>query len=205
MSRRSIIAIISTTNIYFPKGIGTNQDGRTPAITVPNPEAQMDLIRETYERAGLDYRQTGYFEAHGTGTAVGDPMEVLAVGKTIGASKGEGDLPLLIGSVKSNVGHLEGTSGIAGVIKTVLALERGAIPAVAEFKSVNERLRMADWNLEVPTRLTPWPTDGLRRASINSFGYGGSNAHVIIDDAMNYLKGMYTHFSSIIDSSKTET
>lgn len=149
----------------------------------------MDLITSAYEYAGLDFADTHYFEAHGTGTAVGDPLELAAVGNTIGASRTEDDPPLYIGSVKSNIGHLEASSGIAGVIKTILILESGNIPAVAEFESPNPKLRLDDWNLSVPTKLTEWPTRGLRRASINSFGYGGSNAHLILDDALNYLKG----------------
>ncbi len=151
----------------------------------------MELIKSTYEYAGIDFTDTHYFEAHGTGTGVGDPLELAAVGSTIGASRTKDDPPLYVGSVKSNIGHLEASSGIAGVIKTILVLENGVIPAVAEFESPNPRLRLHDWNVTVPTELTPWPTQGLRRASINSFGYGGSNAHLIIDDALNYLKGKY--------------
>jgi len=155
----------------------------------PNPDAQMSLIRSTYAKAGLEMNKTTYFEAHGTGTALGDPVELLAVGKTVGASRDKDDQPLFVGSVKSNIGHLEGSSGIAGVIKTILALERAEIPAVAEFKSLNPNIKQDEWNIRIPTELTPWPADGLRRASINSFGYGGSNAHVILDDALNYLQG----------------
>jgi acyl transferase domain-containing protein len=171
------------------QGSGINQDGKTPAITVPSAHAQMDLIRSTYARAGLDMNHTTYFEAHGTGTPVGDPLELRAIGETIGASLGEHNHPILVGSVKSNIGHLEGSSGIAGVIKTVLAMEHGEIPAVAEFKSLNPRIRQDEWRVSIPTELTPWPADGLRRASINSFGYGGSNAHAILDDALHYLQG----------------
>ncbi|KAH6636358.1 hypothetical protein F5144DRAFT_619703 [Chaetomium tenue] len=186
------------------RGSGINQDGKTPAITVPNAHAQMSLIRSTYAKAGLDMSQTTYFEAHGTGTPVGDPLELLAIGQTIGAARGEGDEPVLVGSVKSNIGHLEGSSGIAGVIKTVLALERAEIPAVAEFKELNPRIKQDEWNIRIPTELTPWPAcaNGLRRASINSFGYGGTNGHVILDDALNYLqeRGLTGNHDTVVAS-----
>nr|UWV21335.1 polyketide synthase 2 [Chaetomium globosum] len=186
------------------RGSGINQDGKTPAITVPNAHAQMSLIRSTYAKAGLDMSQTTYFEAHGTGTPVGDPLELLAIGQTIGAARGEGDEPVLVGSVKSNIGHLEGSSGIAGVIKTVLALERAEIPAVAEFKELNPRIKQDEWNIRIPTELTPWPASasGLRRASINSFGYGGTNGHVILDDALNYLqeRGLTGNHDTVVAS-----
>ncbi|KAF7184331.1 hypothetical protein CNMCM7691_005083 [Aspergillus felis] len=170
------------------RGTGTNQDGKTSGITVPSAEAQINLIKSTYEAAGLDFSKTTYFEAHGTGTPVGDPLEISAIGQTIGLAKGELDYPLLVGSVKSNIGHLEGASGIAGVIKTVLALEQGMIPAVHGFETPNPRLRLEEWNIKIPSELTQWPTAGLRRASVNSFGYGGTNAHLILDDALHYLE-----------------
>ncbi|GFF58827.1 lovastatin diketide synthase LovF [Aspergillus lentulus] len=169
------------------RGTGINQDGKTSGITVPSAEAQINLIKSTYETAGLDFSRTTYFEAHGTGTPVGDPLELSAIGQTIGLAKGEHEYPLLVGSVKSNIGHLEGASGIAGVIKTVLALEQGMIPAVHGFETPNPRLRLEEWNIKIPTELTQWPTVGLRRASVNSFGYGGTNAHLILDDALHYL------------------
>ena len=164
---------------------------------MPNAHAQMSLIRSTYAKAGLDMDQTTYFEAHGTGTPVGDPLELLAIGQTIGASRAGKNQPILVGSVKSNIGHLEGSSGIAGVIKTVLALEHAEIPAVAEFKSLNPRIDQEAWNIRIPTELTPWPVNGLRRASVNSFGYGGSNGHVILDDALNYLRGEFQQLTII--------
>jgi acyl transferase domain-containing protein len=95
--------------------------------------------------------------------------------------------PLLIGSIKPNVGHLEGCAGLAGVIKSILSMEKGMIPAVAEFETLNPRLKLDAWGLSIPTQLTPWPP-GLRRVSVNSFGYGGTNAHAILDDAYHYLQ-----------------
>ena len=158
---------------------------------MPSAEAQTALIRSTYEKAGLDLGETAYFEAHGTGTAVGDPIELLSIGSTIGEARKAHESPVWVGSVKSNIGHLEGAAGIAGVIKAVLALEHGMVPGVAEFETPNSRFRLDEWNVRIPSELMRWPTSGLRRASVNSFGYGGTNAHVILDDAMNYLKGVW--------------
>jgi acyl transferase domain-containing protein len=166
------------------RGSGINQDGKTSGITVPNSDAQKDLIISTYAAAGLKTDRTNYFEAHGTGTPIGDPLELSAAGAAM-VRPGKG--PLLIGSVKPNVGHLEGCAGLAGVIKSILSMERGMIPPVAEFKTVNPRLKLDAWRLTIPTELTAWPP-GLRRVSVNSFGYGGTNAHVILDDAYHYLQ-----------------
>ena len=170
------------------RGSGTNQDGRTPGITVPNMSAQAAMIRKVYENAGLDYANTQYFEAHGTGTPVGDPLELGALGATFGSSERATEQPLYVGSVKTNIGHLEGCAGLAGLLKTVLCLENGVIVPSLNFETPNPKLRLDEWRLQIPTMTIPWPTNGLRRASVNSFGYGGSNAHCIIDDAYHYLK-----------------
>ena len=162
--------------------------GKTPSIIQPSSEAQADLIRSTYAKAGLDYAKTQYFEAHGTGTPLGDPLEMSAVGATLGASPRESGQPLFVGSVKTNIGHLEGCAGLAGLMKTVLCLENGVIVPSINYERPNPRLRMEEWGLKVADKLIPWPAEGLRRASINSFGYGGSNAHCILDDAYHYLK-----------------
>ncbi|KAL2845869.1 hypothetical protein BJY01DRAFT_263448 [Aspergillus pseudoustus] len=159
----------------------------TVGITSPNPQAQADLIRKTYAMAGLGLDQTGYFEAHGTGTPVGDPIELSAIGASFGENRNQ-DCPLIVGSVKTNVGHTEGAAGLAGVVKTVLALETGIIPPLADFEELNEKLRLEEWKLTLPLRETPWQLPGLRRASVNSFGFGGANAHVILDDAYHYLR-----------------
>ncbi|CAG8327922.1 unnamed protein product [Penicillium salamii] len=169
------------------RGTGVNQDGKTPGITLPSAQAQEDLIRSVYAAAGLSFDQTGYFEAHGTGTPSGDPLECAAIGATIGASRPK-DSPLLVGSIKTNIGHMEGASGLAGLIKAVFALEKGLIPPNLWFEKANPRIPLAKWGLDVPTRLQPWPTTGLRRASVNSFGYGGTNAHCVLDDAYHYMK-----------------
>ena len=114
-----------------------------------------------------------------------------AIGSTIGQNRpldGDGvQIPLYVGSVKTNIGHTEGASGLAGVIKAVLSLERGAIAPNLHFKTPNPQIDLKGWNLQVPTELTPWPQEGQRRASVNSFGFGGTNGHVILDDAYHYL------------------
>lgn len=164
-----------------------NQDGHTPGITLPAADAQEALIRKVYADAGLSLDETSYVEAHGTGTPAGDPVEAAALAATFGRARASGD-PLYMGSVKSNVGHLEGGSGLVQVVKAVMMLEQGKIPPSLYYEKPNPRIPMEEWNLRVPTELMPWPTAGLRRISINSFGYGGTNAHCILDDAYHYLK-----------------
>ncbi|KAF2800540.1 ketoacyl-synt-domain-containing protein [Melanomma pulvis-pyrius CBS 109.77] len=180
------------------RATGANQDGRTPSLTSPSQTAQEALIRETYERAGIDLRATALVESHGTGTAVGDPIEARALGNVLGVGRSP-DKPLYIGAVKSNIGHLEGASGIAGIIKTILALERAIIPPNANFEKINPAIDASALNLAFPQEPTPWPHGGFRRASINSFGFGGSNCHVVLDDACNYLKskGLIGHHRSV--------
>ncbi|KAL8645570.1 MAG: hypothetical protein Q9226_007241, partial [Calogaya cf. arnoldii] len=190
------------------RNTGANQDGNTPGkydlpklvmanpnryngipeqgITLPSTTAQEALIRQTYAGAGLPLNETGFFEAHGTGTPAGDPIEARALGATFGKVRPLGD-PLLVGSIKTNIGHLEGASGLAAVIKTILSLEKGIIPPNPWFDKANPRIPMEELNIRVPTEAVEWPS-GLRRASVNSFGYGGTNAHAIIDDAYHYLK-----------------
>ncbi|KAK0641933.1 hypothetical protein B0T16DRAFT_334009 [Cercophora newfieldiana] len=182
---------------------GVNQDGKTETITTPSGEAQEELIRACYKRAGLDPSLTTYFEAHGTGTPTGDPIEVKAIASVFGGSR-PADQPLRIGSVKTNIGHTESASGIAAVIKVVLALEKGQIPPSINFKKPNEKLHLDEWRLKVPTQLEPWPErDGVRRASINNFGYGGSNAHVIVEDYGSFLASTGRPSSSVSHSNGT--
>lgn len=163
---------------------GVNQDGRTSGITVPSAEAQERLIREVYWRAGLDMRQTRFVEAHGTGTGTGDPIEAGALAR---AFKCRRDTPLYVGTIKSTIGHLEGGSGVASLIKSILILESGIIPANFDIQQVNPRIPAEDWNIAFPTQNSPWPSEGLRRVSVNSFGIGGTNAHCVLDDAYHYL------------------
>jgi acyl transferase domain-containing protein/NADPH:quinone reductase-like Zn-dependent oxidoreductase/NAD(P)-dependent dehydrogenase (short-subunit alcohol dehydrogenase family)/aryl carrier-like protein len=168
------------------RSTGCGQDGNTPSITSPSQSAQERLIRETYARANLDIGDTRYFEAHGTGTPVGDPCEAAAINNVF-SSRTPGD-PIYVGALKSNMGHPEGASGIAGVIKTLILLEKGVIPPNVYPERINPAVTAAGPNLKFPLAPVAWPTGGIRRASVNSFGYGGTNAHVIIDDALSFLR-----------------
>ncbi|OQE46634.1 hypothetical protein PENCOP_c001G00206 [Penicillium coprophilum] len=170
------------------RGTGSNQDGHTPGMSVPSYQRQEELIRNVYAKSGLKLEETSYVEAHGTGTPVGDPIEARAMG-TVWKSRKDLNLPpLVIGAVKSVIGHLEGASGLAGLIKTVLVLERGIIPPNLNFERVNPKIPVQEWHLQFPRVVTPWPGHGLRRASVSSFGVGGTNAHVIMEDAYHYLQ-----------------
>ncbi|KAF2637935.1 ketoacyl-synt-domain-containing protein [Massarina eburnea CBS 473.64] len=169
------------------RATGVNQDGRTPSLTSPSQDAQETLIRDTYRIAGLDPKDTDYVEAHGTGTPVGDPIEARALGAVFGASRPTND-PVIIGAVKSNIGHLEGGSGLAALIKAILSLERGVIPPNANFEKLNPSIDADALNIKFPTESIPWPSSIARRASVNCFGFGGTNAHVVLDDACNFLQ-----------------
>lgn len=127
---------------------GSNQDGKTVGISLPSGRAQTELLTRDYNQAGLDPIDTGYVEAHGTGTQVGDPIEAASISKVFSTTR-PSDSPLLVGSVKSNIGHLEGASGIAGVVKTILMLEKGLILPNFDFRSPNDSIPLRDWKLEV--------------------------------------------------------
>ncbi|KAK4862692.1 hypothetical protein LT330_002825 [Penicillium expansum] len=165
------------------KNTGVNQDGRPSAgITVPSGEAQENLIRSLYTSCGIDPSQTRYVEAHGTGTAIGDPIEVQAIANIFG-KQGTGLEPTFIGSAKSNFGHLEGVSGLVSVIKTAMMLEKGVILPNTNFANPNPKLHLEEHNLQVLSEIKPWPKSGIRRASVNNFGIGGSNSHGIFEQA----------------------
>lgn len=167
---------------------GSNQDGHTVGITVPNPDAQEKLIAETVQKAGISPLQVQYVEAHGTGTAVGDPIETRALGRVYGRGRAC-DQPLFIGSCKTNIGHTEAAAGIAGLIKTVLCLQHKQIPPNLHFQTPNPNIHFAEWKLRVPTRLESWPQhQGAALAAVNSFGYGGTNAHVILQQAPSQVR-----------------
>ncbi|EMD62135.1 hypothetical protein GGP41_002398 [Bipolaris sorokiniana] len=168
------------------RGTGINQDGRTPGLTLPSSDAQERLIRTTYASAGLNFDDTTLVEAHGTGTKQGDAIEARGIAQAFKSRRK--DKPLYLGSVKASVGHLEGAAGVAGIIKSVLALENGIIPPQANFEKANPKIPFEKWNLSIADKAVPWPTSGLRRVSINSFGVGGTNAHAILDDAYHYLR-----------------
>ncbi|KAJ5014431.1 Reducing polyketide synthase FUB1 [Colletotrichum sp. SAR 10_99] len=190
------------------RGTGTNADGKTPGITQPSSEAQAELIRSTYEAAGLPFSDTQYFEAHGTGTPLGDPIELSAIGATLGTGRDPESGPLFVGSIKANVGHTEGCSGLAGVLKSIVCLEKGILVPTAGIEKVNPKLRLTDWNLALPSENMSWPSKGQRRISVNSFGFGGANAHVILDDAHNYLRNrglLGNHNTTTLEDDSSES
>ncbi|KAH7041155.1 LOW QUALITY PROTEIN: uncharacterized protein B0I36DRAFT_391961 [Microdochium trichocladiopsis] len=166
-----------------------NQDGHTSGITLPSAQAQAALITKVYKKAGLDFDSTQFLEAHGTGTVAGDTTESKAVASTLARNRDPSN-PLYIGSIKSNIGHTEGAAGLAGLVKAVLMLEKGVIAPQVHLHQLNPKIPFAASNIRVPSELIPWPDNGmgLRRASINSFGYGGTNAHAVVDDAASYLR-----------------
>ncbi|EER28768.1 polyketide synthase, putative [Coccidioides posadasii C735 delta SOWgp] len=168
-----------------------NSNGKAPGvgITHPSSEGQEAVIRQAYRRGGdLDPMLTGYFETHGTGTPIGDPLEVGAVSKAMNSKRKPEDGPLLIGAVKTNVGHSEAASGLSAVIKAVLAVEKGIIPPTRSFTSPNPAIDWKGWNVKVVSEATLFPTHLLvKRVSVNSFGYGGTNGHVIIEGADSFL------------------
>ncbi|KAI1825627.1 ketoacyl-synt-domain-containing protein [Xylaria intraflava] len=160
-------------------GSGINQDGKTPGITMPCGEAQEKLMRQVYNNAGLNPVDCGFVEAHGTGTRVGDPIEATAIHNVFSQGRTPRD-PLYLGSVKSNIGHLEGASGIVAVIKSALMLERGFILPNHDFKHPNDKIPFKAWNMKVPVSQRPWPRN-KKHISINNFGFGGTNAHVVLE------------------------
>ncbi|EFQ36744.1 beta-ketoacyl synthase domain-containing protein [Colletotrichum graminicola M1.001] len=171
---------------------GVNQDGKTTGITMPSHLAQEALIQDTYARAGLDLSRIGdrpqFFEAHGTGTPAGDPQEAEAINKAFFGDKVLDTLQpqdLLVGSVKTVIGHSEGTAGLAGVLKASLAVQHGAIPPNRHFEMLSPAVQPFYRHVCIPTKTQPWPqvAPGYpRRASVNSFGFGGTNAHCIIEE-----------------------
>ncbi|OIW26267.1 putative equisetin synthetase [Coniochaeta ligniaria NRRL 30616] len=170
------------------RGTGLNQDGKTPGMTMPNPLAQAALIRETYARAGLNLNRPEdrpqFFHAHGTGTPAGDPREAEAISRAF-YSNGADD-KLYVGSIKSIFGHTEGTAGLASLVGSMVALQNGVVPPNMHFSLFDINPRVAEFysHLEVPITATPWPRlapGQPRRVSVNSFGFGGANAHAILE------------------------
>ncbi len=162
------------------RGSGVNQDGNRDSLTAPNPEAQQRLIQQVLGVSGLNPSDIGYIEAHGTGTPVGDPAEFNSIAAVFGERQSSS--PLWVGSVKTNIGHCEAASGMAAVIKTVLLLQHRQIPANLHFKQLNPRIQICN-SIQIPTDLMPWESlDQRRYAGINSFGFSGTNAHVILEE-----------------------
>jgi acyl transferase domain-containing protein/acyl-CoA synthetase (AMP-forming)/AMP-acid ligase II/acyl carrier protein len=166
------------------RGSAVNQDGRSNGLTAPNGPAQQAVVRAALRDADLAPSAVGYVEAHGTGTTLGDPIEVNSLREVLFTARTEMQ-PCWLGSVKTNIGHLEAAAGIAGLIKVVLALRHRALPAHLHLRSVNPLIHLADTPLAIPTALTPWPETaaGGRVAGVSSFGFGGTNSHVIVAEA----------------------
>ncbi|KAF2446770.1 ketoacyl-synt-domain-containing protein [Karstenula rhodostoma CBS 690.94] len=163
-------------------GSAVNQDGRTiEGITHPSTSAQIALQKRLYRQLNLDPASVSYVEAHGTGTAAGDKVELDALAEVFCTGKRTNTLH--VGSIKSNIGHLECASGLAGLIKSLLILENRCIPPNADFKTAKEALRLDERRITVPSSPIPWPDLDIARVSVNSFGYGGTNAHVVVESA----------------------
>ena len=172
---RPILAVI--------RGSAVNHDGKSSGLTVPNGASQQAVLRQALANAKLTPTDVQYVEAHGTGTALGDPIEAKALEAVYGKGRAA-DAPLLIGSVKTNIGHLESAAGAAGVLKVAMALKRRRLPAHLHAETLNPRVAWADVHLEVIREARPWPaTEAPRRAAVSSFGMSGTNAHVVLEEA----------------------
>lgn len=164
------------------RGSAVNHNGRSSSLVAPNGPAQQSVIQTALEMSGIEPRQVDFVEVQGTGTAVGQSLEVGAITNILGAER-NADTPLYVGSVKTNFGHLEGASGIASLIKTVLALQYQTIPAHLHFQQPNPHINWGEMPIKVPTQATPWPErDSARAAGVNCFGFSGTNAHVILSE-----------------------
>lgn len=166
------------------RGTAVNQDGRTPGITVPGFDSQQANFHAALRQAGVAPAQVGYVEAHGTGTPVGDPIEANALGSVLNADQQRDPAQtVFIGSIKTNIGHLEAGAGIAGLIKAALVVQHRQIPPSLHFTRPNPQIDFAHWHMQVPTRLEAWPAGYDRAiASVNSFGFGGTNANAIVEE-----------------------
>ncbi len=168
----SVLAVI--------RGSAVNHDGRSSGLTVPSGPAQERVIRQALDNGGIGAAQVSYVEAHGSGTVLGDPIEVEALGAVYGQHR---PTPLLIGSVKTNIGHLESAAGVAGLMKAVLALQHREIPRHLHLNHPNPHIPWSELSISVPTTHQPWPASASRLAGVSSFGASGTNAHVVLEEA----------------------
>src|SRR6266478_6957595 len=166
-----ILAVVAAT--------GVNSDGRKAGLTVPSHEAQAELLREVYGRAGIAPAEIDYFEAHGTGTAVGDPLETRAIGEALGRRRSPNN-PLPIGSVKGNIGHLEAAAGMAGLVKVLHVLRDRVVPANIHLNSANPAIDLTGWNLAPVTESFHLAPDRRLVIGVSAFGFGGTNAHAVL-------------------------
>jgi phthiocerol/phenolphthiocerol synthesis type-I polyketide synthase B len=165
------------------RGSAINQDGRSNGLMAPNPASQTAVLKAAYAQAGVHPHEVDYVEAHGTGTFLGDPIEARALGTVLGRGR-PANAPLLIGAVKSNLGHLEAAAGVAGFMKAVLAVHKGQIPANLRYQNPNPHIPFDQFRLEVVAEDRDWPSvERPRRAGVSSFGFGGTNAHLVIEQA----------------------
>ena len=172
------------------RGSAVNQDGRSNGLMAPNPLAQEAVLREAYRRAGVSPGSVQYVEAHGTGTLLGDPIEAQALGTVLRVGRLP-EQPCAVGSVKTNLGHLEAAAGIAGLIKVALALSHREIPPSLHFETPNPHIPFDELSLRVQTALSPWPAEsGPAMAGVSSFGFGGTNAHVVLEEAPATVRAM---------------
>ncbi|KAL8981793.1 MAG: hypothetical protein Q9205_003521 [Flavoplaca limonia] len=179
------------------RSTAVNTNGKVDGMGITHPSAagQERVVRSAYEKVGLDPSQTAYAELHGTGTPVGDPIEVRAVSRAMNDTRSN-DRPLLVGAVKPNVGHSEAASGIFAVIKASMMTEAALIPGIAYYKKLNPSILETEWNVKIHANTAPWPEyAAVRRASVSSFGYGGTNGHAIIESIEN-LHPRYQHAKS---------
>ncbi|MBX9642151.1 MAG: SDR family NAD(P)-dependent oxidoreductase [Mycobacteriaceae bacterium] len=188
------------------RGSAVNQDGRSNGVTAPNTAAQCDVIADALRSSDVAPESVHYVETHGTGTVLGDPIEFEALATTYGLLQDQGDGPCALGAVKTNLGHLEAAAGIAGFIKAALAVQRGQIPPNLHFSQWNPAIDAATTRFFVPTENTRWPAArGPRRAAVSSFGLGGTNAHVVIEQGPDPVPvtGSDTGVSTLVVSGKT--
>jgi acyl transferase domain-containing protein len=170
------------------RGSAVNQDGASNGLTAPNGLAQQQVIRQALLNAGVEADRIGYIEAHGTGTALGDPIEIASLKAVLMASRPPCN-PCGLGSVKTNIGHLEAAAGIAGLIKVVLALQHAQIPPHLNFQTLNPHIQLDDTQFFIPAESQPWPAGKQPRfAGVSSFGFGGTNTHVVLEEAPVILK-----------------
>ena len=162
------------------KGSSSNNDGPSNGMTAPNPQAQEKMLRTAYQRAGIEPALVDYIECHGSATPLGDPIEANAIGAVLGGDRAE---PLRLGSVKSNIGHLEAAAGIVGLVKLALSVRNGVLPPSLHYTAPNPQIMFDEYNLTVQDRLTAWPRrSDARRGGVSSFGFGGAICHVAVEE-----------------------
>ncbi|MET9499279.1 beta-ketoacyl synthase N-terminal-like domain-containing protein, partial [Streptomyces sp. NPDC006552] len=186
--RRLTDALAAGDRVYAViRGSAVNNDGASNGLTAPNPQAQADVLRTAWQDAGVDAKDVSYVEAHGTGTLLGDPVEAEALGTVFAPGRTE---PLRLGSAKTNFGHLEPAAGVVGLLKTALALHHGELPASLHFDEPNPHIDFERSGLRVVARREPWPAARRRYAGVSGFGFGGTNAHIAMEEAPGRGRGL---------------